>query len=136
MAKQPRGSSRRRTAAAGPTPFEELVARALDTIPEPFARALDDVAIVIEREPSRDQRREAGLAPDEGLYGLYEGVPRSEYGADWAFIPSKITLFEAALAEDFPDPVDLEREVWLTVVHELAHYMGISEDRLRELGVD
>jgi predicted Zn-dependent protease with MMP-like domain len=136
MAKQPRGSSRRRTAAAGPTPFEELVARALDTIPEPFARALDDVAIVIEREPSRDQRREAGLAPNEGLYGLYEGVPRSEYGADWAFIPSKITLFEAALVEDFPDPVDLEREVWLTVVHELAHYMGISEERLHELGVD
>ena len=136
MAKQPRGSSRRRTAAAGPTPFEDLVARALDTIPEPFARALDDVAIVIEPEPSRDQRREAGLAPDEGLYGLYEGVPRSEYGADWAFIPSKITLFEKALVEDFPDPVDLEREVWLTVVHELAHYMGISEERLHELGVD
>ena len=136
MAKRQRGTSRRSIAGAGPTPFEELVARALDTIPAPFSRALDDVAIVIEREPSRDQRQEAGLAPDEGLYGLYEGVPRAEYGADWAFIPSKITLFETALVEDFPDPVELEHEVWLTVVHELAHYMGFSEERLHELGVD
>jgi predicted Zn-dependent protease with MMP-like domain len=116
--------------------FEELVGRALDTIPEPFARALDEVAIVIDDEPSPQQRRESRLRPDEGLYGLYEGVPRSEYGADWAFVPNKITLFQVALLEDFPDPAELEREVWLTVVHELAHHMGIDEARLHELGVD
>ena len=112
------------------------MARALDTIPEPFARALDEVAIVIEDEPSPAQRREAELRPDEGLYGLYEGVPRSEYGADWAFVPNKITLFQVALQEDFPDPIELEHEVWVTVVHELAHHMGIDEARLHELGVD
>jgi predicted Zn-dependent protease with MMP-like domain len=116
--------------------FEELVGRALDTIPEPFARALDEVAIVIDDEPSPQQRRESRLRPDEGLYGLYEGVPRSEYGADWAFVPNKITLFQVALLEDFPDPAELEREVWVTVVHELAHHMGIDEARLHELGVD
>src|SRR5664279_3436001 len=117
-----------------PAQFEELVERALDTIPEPFARALDDVAIVIEDELSPEQRRDAGLRPDEGLYGLYEGVPRTEYGADWAFIPSKITLFRLALLEDFPDQIELEREVWVTVVHELAHYLGFPEERLRDLG--
>jgi predicted Zn-dependent protease with MMP-like domain len=116
--------------------FEELVGRALDSIPDPFARALDEVAIVIEAEPSRDQRMDAGLRPDEGLYGLYEGVPRTEYAADWAFIPSKITLFRTALMEDFPDPVELEHEVWVTVVHELAHYLGFPEERLHDLGVD
>ena len=119
-----------------PAQFEELVERALDTIPEPFARALDDVAIVIEDELSPEQRRDAGLRPDEGLYGLYEGVPRTEYGADWAFIPSKITLFRLALLEDFPDQIELEREVWVTVVHELAHYLGFPEERLRDLGID
>jgi predicted Zn-dependent protease with MMP-like domain len=67
---------------------------------------------------------------------LYEGVPRSEYGADWAFVPNKITLFQVALLEDFPDPAELKREVWVTVVHELAHHMGIDEARLHELGVD
>jgi predicted Zn-dependent protease with MMP-like domain len=136
MVRQPRGSSRHRAAAGAAVRFEELVGRALDTIPEPFARALDDVAIVIEAEPSRDQRIDAGLRPDEGLYGLYEGVPRTEYAADWGFIPSKITLFRTALMEDFPDPVELEREVWVTVVHELAHYLGFPEERLRDLGID
>jgi predicted Zn-dependent protease with MMP-like domain len=67
---------------------------------------------------------------------LYEGVPRSEYGADWAFVPNKITLFQVALLEDFPDPAELEREVWITVVHELAHHMGFDEARLHELGAD
>jgi predicted Zn-dependent protease with MMP-like domain len=139
MVKERRGSSRGRVGAAGAggaTAFEELVGRALDTIPEPFSRALDDVAVVIEVEPSREQRREAGLRPGEGLYGLYEGVPRTEYGADWGFVPSKITLFRAALVEDFPDPAELEHEVWITVVHELAHFMGISDERLHEMGMD
>ena len=135
MAKRPRGSSRRRLyrPAAG---FDELVQRALDTIPEPFARALDEVAIVIDDEPSPQQRRDAGLRPGEGLYGLYEGIPRTEYGADWAFLPNKITLFQDALLEDFTDPAELEHEVWITVVHELAHHLGIDENRLHDLGVD
>ncbi len=136
MAKRPRGSSRRRRIARPAAGFEELVQRALDTIPEPFARALDEVAIVIDDEPSRQQLRESGLGPDEGLYGLYEGIPRTEYAADWAFVPNKITLFQAALIEDFPDPAELEHEVWVTVVHELAHHLGIDEERLHDLGVD
>jgi predicted Zn-dependent protease with MMP-like domain len=136
MVKRTRGSSRRRAATGASARFDELVQRALDTIPEPFARALDEVAIVIEDEPSRQQRLEAGLLPGEGLYGLYEGVPRTEYGADWDFIPNKITIFQMALVEDFPDPVELEREVWVTVVHELAHHLGIEDDRLHDLGVD
>lgn len=135
MAKRPRGSSRRRIHRPSAA-FDELVQRALDTIPEPFARALDEVAIVIDDEPSPQQRRDAGLRPDEGLYGLYEGIPRIEYGADWAFLPNKITLFQTTLLEDFPDPVELEHEVWVTVVHELAHHLGIDEDRLHDLGVD
>jgi predicted Zn-dependent protease with MMP-like domain len=136
MAKRPRGSARRRTSGGAAARFEELVGRAIDSIPEPFARALDEVAIVIEAEPSMTQRRETGLARDEELYGLYEGVSRTEYGADWAFVPNKITLFRTALIEDFPDPAELEHEVWITVIHELAHHMGIPEARLHELGVD
>ena len=117
-------------------PFDELVALALDSIPEPFASALDEVAIVIADEPSADQRRENEIAPDESLYGLYEGVPRTEWGADWAAIPNRITLFRLPLEEDFADPDDLADEVWTTVVHELAHHLGIDDDRLHELGVD
>src|ERR1035437_1130794 len=136
MAKRPRGSARRRHAPAASDRFDALVQRALDTIPEPFARALDEVAIVIDDEPSMEQRRTTGLRPDEGLYGLYEGIPRTEYAADWGFLPNKITLFANALLEDFPDPIELEREVWITVLPELAHHLGIEDSRLHELGVD
>ena len=63
-------------------------------------------------------------------------MPRTEYAADWAFVPNKITLFRIALLEDFPDPAELEHEVWVTVIHELAHHLGIADDRLHDLGVD
>ncbi len=119
-----------------PDSFEALVDHAVDSIPDPFARALGEVAIVIEDEPSARQRRENGLRPDEDLYGLYEGVPRTEWGADFAFVPTKITLFRLPLTEDFPDPDELEEEVRITVIHELAHHLGIDDDRLHELGVD
>ncbi len=102
----------------------------------PFAAALDEVAIVIEDEPSDEQRRENELAPDDTLYGLYEGVPRTEWGADWATTPNRITLFRLPLEEDFADPDDLADEVWVTVVHELAHHLGIEDERLHELGID
>jgi predicted Zn-dependent protease with MMP-like domain len=136
MTKRPRGSSRRRRTIRPAADFDELVQRALDAIPEPFARALNEVAIVIDDEPSPQQRRETGLRPGEGLYGLYEGVPRTEYAADWALLPNKITLFQTALLEDFADPAELEHEVWVTVIHELAHHLGIDDWRLHDLGVD
>jgi predicted Zn-dependent protease with MMP-like domain len=115
--------------------FERLVERAIAEIPEPFRAALAEVAIVIADEPTPDQRRENELAEDEQLYGLYEGVPRTEYGADWAAVPNRITLFRLVLEEDFADPRDLAEEVRLTVIHELAHHLGIDDDRLDELGV-
>jgi len=139
MPKRRRGSrtatraSRRR---ARHLPFEVLVDEALATIPMPFAAALDEVAIVIEDEPTEQQRIDNDLAPDETLYGLYEGVPRTEWGADWIAVPNRITLFRLALEADFADPDELADEVWITVVHELAHHLGIDHDRLHELGVD
>jgi predicted Zn-dependent protease with MMP-like domain len=109
---------------------------ALARIPPPFDRALDEVAIVIADEPDERQRRENDLGPNDTLYGLYEGVPRTEWGADWITVPNRITLFRLPLEEDFADPEDLADEVRLTVIHELAHHLGIDDSRLHELGVD
>jgi len=128
---RPRGLAR---AAARANAFERLVDRALAGIPEPYRSALGEVAIVIEDEPSRDQLRENGIPAGDSLYGLYEGVPRAEYAADWAIEPNRISLFRLPLEDDFPDPVDLETEVRITVLHELAHHLGIGDDRLHELG--
>lgn len=135
MTKRSRGSARgiaRSTARAAV--FERLVDRAIAAIPDPYRDALREVAILIEDEPSREQLRENGLGPDDSLYGLYEGVPRIEYAADWVTEPNRITLFRLPLEEDFLDPIELEAEVRLTVLHELAHHMGIDDDRLDELG--
>ncbi len=135
MPKRPRGSPRGvARAAARAAAFERLVDRALAAIPDPYREALREVAIVIEDGPSARQLAENDLDPDDALYGLYEGVPRTEYAADWSATPNRITLFRLPLEEDFPAPTDLEAEVRLTVLHELAHHLGIDDDRLDELG--
>lgn len=101
----------------------------------PFAAALDEVAIVIADEPTREQVGK-GAGDDDSLYGLYEGVARTEWNADWISVPNRIVLFRLPLEADFPEPDDLADEVRATVIHELAHHLGIDDERLRDLGVD
>ena len=135
MVKRPRGSPRGHArAAARAAAFERLVDRALAGIPDPYHAALAEVAVIIEDAPSAAQLRENDLQPWDTMYGLYEGVPRTDYAADWAASPNRITLYRIPLEEDFPDPGDLEAEVRTTVLHELAHHLGIDDDRLDELG--
>jgi predicted Zn-dependent protease with MMP-like domain len=95
--------------------FEEHVRRALDTLPPELARGLENVAVVIEDENADD--------PD--LLGLFEQE-------EW--LPAKVTIYRLPLEESFPDPDELEHEIRVTVLHELAHYFGIDEQRLDELG--
>ena len=95
--------------------FEEHVAAALDSLPPHLARALDNVAVVVE-----DANREE---PD--LYGLF----------DWPeYMPAKISIYQRPLEEDFVDPAELEAQIRITVLHELAHYFGLNEDQLDDLG--
>lgn len=137
MPKRARGSRRGHARAADrAASFERLVDRALAGIPSPFREHLAEVAVVIEDEPSDRQLAENDIGPDETLYGLYEGVPRTEWAADWAIVPNRISLFRRPLEEDFPDHAELEDEVRRTVVHELAHHLGIDDERLEELGLD
>ena len=86
-----------------------------------------NVAVVVEDEHPDD--------PD--LYGLYEGLPLPERtGQDTGMLPDRIAIFRRPLEQDFPDPAELEQEIRITVLHELAHYFGFDEDRLSELGYD
>ena len=116
--------------------FELLVERVLDALPPSIQRLLDDVAIVIEEEPHPEDLAEQGLPRDEVLYGLYQGTPATEYGADWVPFPNKISLYRLPLEADFPDPRELAEEVRLTVLHELAHHVGMDEERLERLGLE
>ena len=115
-------------------PFEELVARALDELPEGIQRLLANVAVVIEDEPSDEQRRASDLDDDDSLYGLYEGISPVVYGADLVPFPNKITLFRLPLEEDFADPRELAREVQKTVIHELGHHAGVGDPFLHSRG--
>ena len=115
--------------------FERQVQAALDGLPTEIARLLETVAVVVEDMPSRGQSEDAD-DPDGWLYGIYEGTPLVEWGADGVPFPNVITLFRMPLEEDFPDPAQLALEIQRTVIHELAHHAGIDDHRLRELGYD
>ena len=95
--------------------FEEHVRRALDSLPPDLAGKLENIAVVVEEEDLQD--------PD--LFGLFQEEP---------YLPAKVTIFRRPLVEEFPDPRELEREIRITVLHEVAHYFGIDEARLDELG--
>jgi predicted Zn-dependent protease with MMP-like domain len=110
--------------------FEDWVLDAIDALPSAFRERLGSVAIVIEDRPSEAQLASVG-AP--GLYGLYEGVPRSVPGADYAATPSKITIFRGTLLAHFGNREMMREKVIDTVHHEIAHHFGISDARLREL---
>ena len=115
----------------GDDPFETWIAEALDSLPEVFRERLGSVAIVVEDEATPDQLASVRA---RGLFGLYQGVPRSAWGADAAAVPSKITIFRGPLTRAHRDPAAQREAVIETVHHEIAHHFGISDARLRELG--
>jgi predicted Zn-dependent protease with MMP-like domain len=110
--------------------FDALIADALEQLPEPFRSRLDTVAIVVDDEASPETLRRAGA---RGLFGLYEGVPRTAFGASGAPVASKITIFRRPIEWYYPDPAERTRAVRDTLFHEIAHHFGISDARLREL---
>jgi predicted Zn-dependent protease with MMP-like domain len=113
--------------------FYELVERALEGLPRELTQLLDNVAIVVDEWPDYSTPLVVE-DPEDTLYGLYEGVPLTERG--WGYsgvLPDKITIFRGPLERDF-EPDELEEQVRITVVHEIAHYFGFNEDRLEELG--
>jgi predicted Zn-dependent protease with MMP-like domain len=113
--------------------FEELVGEAIDSLPDEFARRMDNVGIVVEDEPSTEQLASVGLHGT--LFGLYHGVPQTSRGHyEWA-MPDKITIFRGPITRACgDDDAAVAALVRRTVVHEIAHHFGISDARLRELG--
>ena len=113
--------------------FYELVERALEGLPPELAALLDNIAIVVDDWPEYSTPL-AQDYPKDMLYGLYEGVPLTERG--WGYhgaLPDKITIFRGPLERDFTRE-ELEEQVRITVVHEIAHHFGFGEERLEDLG--
>ena len=110
--------------------IEALVIDALEALPAPFRDQLGSVAIVVEDEASPAQLASVGAS---GLYGLYQGVPRTRLSAEGAPVPSKITIFRGPLVRANRTADRLAAAVTDTVYHEIAHHFGISDARLHEL---
>jgi len=112
------------------------VSRVVDRLPRRFRDQLRNVEFVVEERPSPALLRAEGLDPRrDTLYGIYQGVPLPERSAlDPPLLPDKITIFAEPLLQDFPALDELRKEIRLTVLHEIAHYFGMEEDEIDELG--
>jgi predicted Zn-dependent protease with MMP-like domain len=114
--------------------FRDLVDEALLTIPVRFRDAMQNMAIVIEDAPSLQQLADVGIEPPDTLLGLYEGIPLTE--RQWAHgnvLPDKITLFQQPIESESTDEDDVIVAIGETLIHEIGHYFGLSEEEIEEI---
>lgn len=114
--------------------FQVLVTEAMASLPQRFRDAMVNMAIVVEDEPTLDQLREVEVEPPDTIYGIYEGIPLPE--RQWAqgnVLPDKITIFRVPILEDSVDEDDIVVGIGETLIHEVGHYFGLSEEEIMEI---
>ena len=115
--------------------FRELVEEAIDTIPLKFAREVRNLAIVVEDRPSDELLDEMNIDEPRDLLGLYQGTPLNERG--WGYgntLPDRITLFQLSIEDDCNDDEnDIIVAIGETLIHELGHYFGMTEEEIMEV---
>jgi len=114
--------------------FERLLVEAIALIPGRFRREMKNLALVVEEEPSQDLLEEMEIEPPDSLYGLYQGTPLPE--RTWAFgnqLPDRITLFQRPIEEDCEDEDEVRAVIGETLIHEVGHYFGLSEEEIEEI---
>jgi predicted Zn-dependent protease with MMP-like domain len=116
--------------------FENLVARAVEELPEEFQSRLENIDVVVEDSPSPYQMRNSRLQKGYTLLGLYEGVPLTERNSNYGMVPpDKITVFQKSIENECQshDEMDIKDEIRRVVLHEIAHHFGIGDNRLKEI---
>jgi len=114
--------------------FEQYVKEAVATIPPRFRQAVKNLAIVVEDEPSEEVLQEMEIEPPDSLFGLYQGTPLTERG--WGYgntLPDRITLYQFPIEDASEDEDDLVVCIGETLIHELGHYFGLSEEEIEEI---
>ena len=118
-----------------PKQFDRAVRHAIDRIPGEIREHLANVTITVQKRPSREMLAELGMTPDDPPLGLYEGASLLERSIlDPPLLPDTIFIFQEPLEQMCTTREELEREIEITVVHEVAHFLGMDEERLEELG--
>jgi predicted Zn-dependent protease with MMP-like domain len=114
--------------------FERLVADAIALIPRRFRREMKNIAIIVEDEPSAELLEEMEIDPPDSLYGLYQGTPLPERSATWGnTLPDCVTLFQKIIEEDCDDDDDVRMVIGETLIHEVGHYFGLSEEEIEDI---
>ena len=114
--------------------FEQLVAEAITLIPKRFRREMKNIAIVVEDEPSAELLEEMEIEPPDSLYGLYQGTPLTERTSGYGnTLPDRVTLFKTPIEEDCDDEDDVRAVIGETLIHEVGHYFGLSEEEIEEI---
>lgn len=111
--------------------FRELVKEALDSLPKEFAEKLNNVSVTVDNFPTPYQLRKAKIPPFALLFGLYEGVPQTKRGVYYNSIPDKITIFKNAIEQVCQNEEDIKEQVRATVIHEIGHHFGLSDEQLK-----
>lgn len=114
--------------------FERLVAEALASIPRRFRKAMQNIAIVVEDEPSASLLAEMEIEPPDTLLGLYQGTPLTE--RSWGYgnvLPDRILIFQVPHEREADDEDDLVTAIGETLIHEVGHYFGLSEEEIEEI---
>lgn len=120
-----------------PKQFDAVIRRAVEAVPAPVRRYLDEVVITVKDRPTRQMLESVGLGPGDTLFGLYEGTSLDRRsGQDLAPLPDTIYIFQKPLEEACRTKTELVREIGITVVHEVAHLVGMEEEDLRRLGYE
>jgi predicted Zn-dependent protease with MMP-like domain len=116
--------------------FEDLLDEILDGIPDQFADRLENVEFIVEDRPDRGTRKEMNLTGSETLLGLYQGVPFSYRSPTWyaGVLPDRIVIYQKNVEAYAGRPERVRAVLKRTLLHEIAHYFGISDRRLREIG--
>ena len=116
--------------------FEQLVAEAVDSLPPYFLEQMHNIEILVERWPSAATLRRMGMGPGQTLLGLYEGIPLTARTSGYMLVaPDVITIFQGPIEQAAGGrPEAIREQVRHTVIHEIAHHFGISDERLMELG--
>lgn len=113
--------------------FEDYLSEAIDNVPEPYGSRLENIAFILEDDPSPEQRAQQRLAPWQTLLGLYEGIPLPRRGGQTKLLPDKITIFKNPLLNASRDKARLRENIGRTVWHEVAHYFGLDHAMIDKL---
>src|SRR3954454_353360 len=114
--------------------FERLVADAVTLIPARFRSEMQNLALVVEDSPDAALLDEMGIEPPDTLYGLYQGTPLPErHWSEGNSLPDRITIYQRSIVEDTEDDEDAREMIAETLIHEVGHYFGLSEEEIEDI---